>query len=104
MLPISHGAFTASCGNVRAVSDRVRVRLVWCCMNTNTIWDRVSDPTHGDDLEARKNSVELLFFLARSHTSIWATEFWGMGLLVLLTPHSFAIGRVGCHDLWIKDA
>ena len=43
-------------------------------MKADPIWDKVAGPVHGDDLKARKYTVELLFFLARSHTSVEATQ------------------------------
>ena len=74
MHPNSHGAFTASRRNGWAVSLRVGVGLIRCCMKADPIWDKVAGPVHGDDLKARKYCVELLFFLARGHTSVEATQ------------------------------
>ena len=74
MHPNSHGAFTASIRNGLAMNLCVRVRVIRCCMKADPIWDKVVCPVHGDDLKARKYSIELLFLLARGHTSVEATQ------------------------------
>ena len=56
------------------MSLRVGVGVIRCCMKADPIWDKVAGLVHGDDLKARKYSVELLFFLARGHASVEATQ------------------------------
>ena len=88
----------------RALIDRVRAGLIRCRKEADSIGDRVARPAHFDDLQARKNCVQLLFFLTRSQTSVWAAKILSLGVRIRNPSHSLVVDGVRSEHLRIEGA